>query len=265
MEWEAPAIVLDARPLGEGGAVVTLLTEEQGRHAGLVKGGAARGNAAIWLPGNLVEARWVARLADQLGSLSGELVHPAAALAMEDPLSLALLSSACAVAAEALPEREAHPRVFRALVPVIAHLGRGAEEVLPDYLRWEVLLLADLGYGLDLTRCAATGATSDLTHVSPKSGCAVSAGAAAPYLDRLLPLPGFLLDDAAPATPKDWADGLRLTGHFLARDACGARHRPVPAAREALADRVTALASGTADEDARREHEQAAEDDLHQR
>lgn len=246
MEWEAPAVVLDARPLGEGGAVVTLLTEEYGRHPGLVKGGASRGNAATWLPGNLVEARWVARLADQLGNMTGELVHPAAALAMEDPLALALLSSACAVAAEALPEREAHPRVFRALVPIIAHLQRGAPDVMPDYVRWEVLLLADLGYGLDLTRCAATGATADLTHVSPKSGCAVSAGAAAPYLDRLLPLPRFLLDEAAPATPRDWAEGLRLTGHFLARDACGARHRPVPAAREALADRVATLAAALA-------------------
>ncbi len=241
MEWSAPAIVLDARPLGEGGAVVTLLTEEHGRHAGLARGGAARAHVATWLPGNLVEARWVARLADQLGHLTGDLVHPAAALAMEDPLALSLLSSACAVAAESLPEREPHPRVFRGLVPLIAHLARGAEELLPDYVRWEILLLADLGYGLDLSRCAATGATTGLTHVSPKSGCAVSSGAASPYLDRLLPLPAFLLDDAATATPRDLADGLRLTGHFLARDACGARHRPVPPAREALTDRVASL------------------------
>ena len=246
MEWEAPAIVLDARPLGEGGAVVTLLTEEHGRHPGLVRGGAARGNAATWLPGNLVEARWVARLADQLGNLTGELVHPAAALAMEDPLALALLSSACAVAAEALPEREPHPRTFRSLVPIIAHLGRGAAEVMPDYVRWEVLLLADLGYGLDLTCCAATGATTGLTHVSPRSGRAVSADAAAPYLDRLLPLPRFLLDEAAGSAPTDWAEGLRLTGHFLARDACGARHRPVPAARETLSDRIATLAAAPA-------------------
>ncbi|WP_426957667.1 DNA repair protein RecO [Muricoccus radiodurans] len=241
MEWTAPAIVLDARPLGEGGAVVTLLTEEHGRHAGLVKGGASRGQAAIWLPGNLVDVRWVARLADQLGNLTGELVHPAAALAMEDPLALALLSSACAVAADALPEREAHPRVFGALVPIIAHLQRGAAEVMADYIRWEVLVLADLGYGLDLRRCVATGAETELTHVSPKSGCAVSEEAAAPYLDRMLPLPAFLRDEAARAAPEDWAAGLRLTGHFLARDAFGARHRPIPAAREALADRVAGL------------------------
>jgi len=122
MEWQAPAVVLDARPLGEGGAVVSLLTEAHGRHAGLVRGGASRAQAPIWQAGNLVEARWVARLADQLGSLGGELVHPAAALAMEDPLSLALLSSACAVAEGALPDREPHARTFHGLVSLIARL-----------------------------------------------------------------------------------------------------------------------------------------------
>src|ERR671912_699242 len=109
MKGKAPAVVLDARPLGEGGAVVSLLTEAHGRHAGLARGGASRAQAPVWQAGNLVEARWVARLADQLGSLTGELVHPAAALAMEDPLSLALLSSACAVAEGALPDREPPP------------------------------------------------------------------------------------------------------------------------------------------------------------
>ncbi|MCR0980461.1 DNA repair protein RecO [Roseomonas populi] len=246
MEWTAPAIVLDSRPLGEGGAVVTLLTEEHGRHAGLVKGGASRGQVATWLPGNLVEARWVARLSDQLGHLSGELVHPTAALAMEDPLALALLSSACAVAMEALPEREAHPAAFRALLPIIAHLQTGAVEVIPDYAQWEMLLLAELGYGLDLSRCAMTGDTQGLTHVSPKSGRAVRSDIAAPYGDRMLVLPPFLRKATLPSGPKDWSDALRLTGHFLARDAFGVHHRPVPAARQALADRVDALAQAAA-------------------
>ena len=105
IEWNGPAVVLATRPLGESGAVVTLLSESLGRHAGLAKGGASRAQSAVWLPGNLVEARWVARLPDQLGALSGEMVHPAAALAMEDPLALALLRAACAVAEGALPER----------------------------------------------------------------------------------------------------------------------------------------------------------------
>lgn len=243
MEWQAPAVVLDVRPHGEGGAVVTLMTEEHGRHAGLAKGGASRAQAGLWLPGNLVEARWTARLADQLGALRGEMVHPAAALAMEDPLALALLSSACAIAADALPEREPHPRAFHALVSVIGHLAGGAEGVMADYVRWEALVLAELGYGLDLSACAVTGAREGLTHVSPRTGRAVCAEAAAPYAGRLLALPGFLLDGADGADPAAWEAGLRLTGHFLERDAFGARHRPVPEARHRLADRVAARAA----------------------
>ncbi|HWT08652.1 MAG TPA: DNA repair protein RecO [Roseomonas sp.] len=243
MEWQAPAIVLEVRALGESGAVVSLLTEEHGRHAGLAKGGASRAQAGLWLPGNLVEARWLARLADQLGALAGEMVHPAAALAMEDPLALALLSSACAIAADVLPEREPHPRAFHGLVSLIGHLAGGAEGVLADYVRWEALVLGELGYGLDLSSCAVTGARSGLTHVSPRTGRAVCAEAAAPYLDRLLPLPGILLEGADPGDPASWDAGLRLTGHFLERDAFGARHRAVPEARHRLADRVAALAA----------------------
>jgi DNA repair protein RecO (recombination protein O) len=245
MEWAAPAIVLDTRSFGEGAAVVSLLTEEHGRHAGLAKGGASRGQRAVWQPGNLVEARWVARLADQLGALTGELVHPAAALAMDDPLALALLSAACAVAEGALPDREPHPRAFQGLVSIIGRLGQGAQAVLPDYIRWEADLLAELGYGLDLTRCAGTGTTEDLVWVSPRSGRAVSAAAGAPYADRLLPLPAFLLGQG-PSGPEAWLAGLRLTGHFLGKDAYGHHHRPLPAARGLLQDRVAVLARETA-------------------
>jgi DNA repair protein RecO (recombination protein O) len=247
VEWTAPAVVLEVRPHGEGGAVVSLLTEEHGRHAGLAKGGASRAQAGLWLPGNLVEARWVARLADQLGALSGEMVHPAAALAMEDPLALALLSSACAIAADALPEREPHPRAFHALVSLIGHLAGGAEGVMADYVRWEALVLSELGYGLDLAACTVTGVTEGLTHVSPRTGRAVSAGAAAPYAGRLLALPAFMRDAAGAGEPAGWDAGLRLTGHFLARDAFGARHRPVPEARLRLTDRVAALVPGISD------------------
>jgi DNA repair protein RecO (recombination protein O) len=246
MEWQAPAVVLSARPHGEGGAVVSVLTEAQGRHAGLVRGGASRGQAAIWQAGNLVEARWVARLAEQLGTLSGELAHPAAALAMEDPLALALLGAACAVAEGALPEREAHPGVFHGLVGLIARLPGDPASLLPDYVRWEAALLAELGYGLDLARCAVTGEAEDLAHVSPRTGRAVSDAAAGPWRGRLLPLPGFLLaperrganDRAGPA---EWSAGLRLTGHFLARDAFGQFNRDLPLPRLLLADRVAAL------------------------
>jgi len=243
VEWTSPAVILEVRPHGEGGAVVTLMTEEHGRHAGLAKGGASRAQVGLWLPGNLLEARWIARLPDQLGALSGEMVHPAAALAMEDPLALAVLSSACAIAADALPEREPHPRAFHALVSLIGHLAGGAEGVMADYVRWEALVLAELGYGLNIATCAVTGVTEGLTHVSPRTGRAVSAGAAAPYLGRLLALPAFLRDGESPGDAAAWDAGLRLTGHFLERDAFGARHRPVPEARHRLADRVAALAA----------------------
>src|SRR5215472_9478325 len=156
MDWDAPAIVLDARPYGEGDAVATVMTAEHGAHRGLARGGAARGRTAIWQPGNLVQVRWVARLAEQLGIFTAELVHPAAALAMDDALTLAMLSAACAVAEGALPEREAHPRTFEGLLHLLARLPRGAEMLAPQ-IRWEAALLADLGYGLDFSRCAVTG------------------------------------------------------------------------------------------------------------
>lgn len=244
MEWSAPAIILSARPYGEGGAVVNVMTREHGRHAGLARGGASRGQAALWQSGNMIEARWLGRLAEQLGTLSGEMVHPAAALAMEDPLALALLSSACAVAEAALPERDPHPALFEGLVRVISLLVQGPETAMPDYVRWEALLLAELGFGLDLSSCAASGATEGLVYVSPKSGRAVSAEAGAPWAERLLPLPAFLRDDAAPATPADWLAGLRLTGHFLERDVFHGHHRAMPEARQRVQDRVAGLVSG---------------------
>jgi len=240
LEWQAPAIVLDVRPHGEGGAIVTVLTELHGRHAGLAKGGASRGQAALWQPGNLIEARWVARLAEQLGSMSGEMVHPAASLAMEDPLALAALRAACAVAEGALPEREAHPRLFHGLVAFVADLLRGTDRALPALVQWEAELLAELGYGLDLGRCAVTGSAEDLAFVSPRSGRAVSAGAAGEWADRLLVLPAFLLGQG-PSTATDWAAGLRLTGHFLARDVFGLQNRDLPAARGLLLDRLAAI------------------------
>lgn len=240
MEWEAPAVVLSARPYSEGNALATVITEAHGVYRGLVRGGSARAHVSTWQPGNIVQARWVARLSDQLGSLTAELVHAGAALAMDDALSLAILSSACAVAEGALPEREPHPRVFGGLVQLIAGLSRG-EGALPDLVRWEAVLLAELGYGLDLSCCAVSGVTEGLAWVSPKTGRAVSDAAAGMWRDRLLPLPGFLVGTDA-AKPPAGRDGLRLTGHFLARDAFGHQHRPVPGARHMLYDRVSAFA-----------------------
>jgi len=245
MEWDAPAIILDVRPFGEGDAVATVMTEVHGAHRGLARGGASRGRAALWQPGNLAQVRWVGRLADQLGSFSAEMVHPAAALAMDDPLQLAMLTSACALAEGALPEREAHPRVFGGLLNLIAGLAEGAA-LLARLIRWEVLVLADLGYGLDLSVCAATGATAGLVYVSPKSGRALSVEGAGTWAPRMLPLPALLLGESE-GDPGQWRDGLRLTGHFLGRDVFGLRHLPLPLARQALYDRVVTLAETESD------------------
>ena len=240
MDWDAPAIVLEARPFGDADAVATVMTQAHGTHRGLARGGLSRGKAAIWQPGNIVQARWVGRLADQLGSISAELVHPAAALAMDDPLTLAMLRAACAVAEGALPEREPHPRLFGGLLHLLAHLAQGGP-LLADLIRWEAALLTDLGYGLDFSACAVTGSNERLAYVSPRTGRAVSDAAAGAWRERLLPLPVLLLHDET-GSPADWRDGLRLTGHFLARDAFGHHHRPLPPARLALYDRVAALA-----------------------
>lgn len=242
MEWESPGIVLAARPHGESDAVATVFTEAQGAHRGLARGAQSR-NAALWQPGNLVQARWIGRLAEQLGSFSAELIHPAAALVLDDALALSMLTAACALAEGALPEREPHPRVFDGLLHLLARLPQGAAQ-LPALIRWEADLLADLGYGLDLSHCVVTGATTGLAYVSPKSGCAVSEAGAGAWAERLLPLPALLLpghNAAEAATAADWHAGLRLTGHFLARDVFGLQHKPLPAARIALYDRVAAM------------------------
>ena len=238
MEWEAPVLVLSASPYGESGLVVHVLTEAHGAYRGLVRGGASRGQAAMWQPGNLLSARWFARLPEQLGNLTAELVHPSAARLLDHRLPLAMLVAACAVADDALLEREPHPRVFEGLLRLLTLLSldplEGAQLGPAALVRWEAVLLADLGYGLDLSSCAVTGQMDGLAFVSPRSGRAVSEAGAGSWRERLLPLPRLLLADDDPGTPRDWCDGLRLTGHFLARDAFGQRNRPLPAARVRL-------------------------------
>jgi DNA repair protein RecO (recombination protein O) len=241
MEWEAPGIVLATRAYGEGALIATVMTEEHGPHRGLVRGGAGRAQAATWQTGNLVSVQWVGRLSEQLGHFRGELIHPCAAHIIDKPLELAILAAACAVAEGAVPEREAHPRIFDGLLRLIARLPEGAG-MTADLVRWEILLLADLGYGLDLTACAVTGHVTGLAFVSPKTGRAVTAEAAGEWANRLLPLPSFLVGGNV-AEAADWRDGLRLTGHFLARDVFGLQHRPLPPARQILYDRVAALAA----------------------
>lgn len=236
--WEDEAIVLSARPHGEGHAIVAVLARGHGHWRGHVRGGASSRGRAIWQPGNLLAVAWTARVADQLGHLTGEPLAAIAASAMDDPWALALLASACAVAEAALPEHEPHPLAYAGLHALLARIGEGAA-LTPDYVRWEVALLAELGYGLDLSACAVTGRREGLAYVSPRTGRAVTTEGAGEWAERLFRLPPFLLGNR-PAAPGDVAAGLRLTGHFLARDVFGLAHRPTPAARLRLAERAEA-------------------------
>jgi DNA repair protein RecO (recombination protein O) len=237
MEWEAAGIVVHAAPFGEGDVVAGIFTEANGIYRGLARGGASRAKASLWQVGNLVEARWVARLSDQLGSFSAELVHPAAALAMQDGRALSVLTAACAVADGALPEREPSPGIFRGLLHLVVHCAQPG--AVRDLVLWETGLLTELGYGLDLSHCAVTGARGNLRFVSPKSGRAVSAEGAGLWKEKLLPLPAFLTGDETVPSVEELAQGLRITGHFLARDVFGTRNKPLPAVRERLFDSVS--------------------------
>jgi len=244
MEWIDEAFVLAARPHGEGAAVVQLLTREHGRHAGLVYGGASASKRAQVEPGNRVQAAWRGRLPEHLGRLTLEVERPYAAAVMDDALRLAGLAAACAVAEGALPEREPHPALFHATAAFLDSLVNTNNEIWPAvYVRWELGLLTELGFGLDLAKCAVTGQGTDLAYVSPRSGRAVSRDAAAPYVDKLLPLPGFLapaVGAARSASRGEISDGLRLTGYFLARHVFDPLNRPLPAARTRLTDLLQA-------------------------
>jgi DNA repair protein RecO (recombination protein O) len=233
MDWIDRGIVLSARRHGESSVILSLLTETRGRHAGVVRGGQSRRNRGILEQGNLVSAAWRARLEEHLGNLTVELVTGHAARLMDRPDRLAALSAVCATLDECLAERDPHPELFAATLALVEALdGDGWAE---RFVAWEMGLLAEMGFGLDLSCCAATGVTEDLCYVSPRTGRAVSREAAAPYKDRLLSLPGFLIG-AGPAGPPDILEGLALTGYFLERHVFAPQGARLPDARERLVD-----------------------------
>lgn len=229
MDWGDEGIVLGARLHGETGLVVSLLTRSHGRHSGFVPGGISRRVMPIWQSGNLVEVTWRARTTEQLGNYSGELRDAFAARVLDNAVELSGLAAACAVIDTALPEREPHPAVFegcRAFLSVLGHEGWPA-----IYVRLELGLLQELGFGLDLEKCALTGATEDLAYISPKTGRAVSRQAAGPYKERLLPLPAFLSTGGLPADDRELCQGFDVTGHFLERHVFWPHNKPLPPAR----------------------------------
>jgi DNA repair protein RecO (recombination protein O) len=239
MQWDDSGFVLAARRHGEHGMIVDLLTREHGRHLGLVRGGQSPRLRAVLQPGNEIAASWRGRLPEHLGSLGCELLRAHAARLIADPDRLAALAAAAALLTATLPEREPHADVCASFARLIDALDLGAGWPA-HYVAWECRLLAALGFGLDLTRCAATGATADLAYVSPRTGRAVSREAGAPFRDKLLPLPEFLWRDEAPADREEAALGLELTGYFLLHHLLLPHGKPMPAARDRLADRLRA-------------------------
>jgi DNA repair protein RecO (recombination protein O) len=233
MEWSDDAIVLSSRTHGETAMVLELLTRDHGRHLGLVHGGASRRVKPALQPGNSVHVQWRARLEEHLGSFTCELARSRAGELMDSRAALAGLNAFTAMASAAMPEREGHAPVFLGgEILLDAMMGDDPAHWLPLYVRWEAGLLEALGFGLDLSECAATGVKTDLTYVSPRTGRAVSRDAAGIYANRLFRLPDYLTQARAgePASD-DIAAGLALTGHFLLERVLRPHGKDMPPAR----------------------------------
>lgn len=217
MEWTSNAIILNARKHGEGHAVLDILSEQKGRARGYVRGGSGRRQRPVLEPGNLVEVIWRGRLDEHLGTFRVELHQALAPDLFKKPAHLAALGATTSLLCATLPEREPCPEIYAEMLKFLELL---ADDTVPlsnwgaELVRFECMLLATLGFGLDLEKCAATGEVESLVYVSPKTGRAVSKEAAAPYKDKLLPLPGFLLGKEK-AKKEDVHAGLMLTGHFF--------------------------------------------------
>lgn len=237
MQWTDEGIVIGVRRHGETSVILDLLTRDHGRHLGFVQGGRSRRLRPTLQAGNSVHVVWRARIEDQLGSFAVEAAVLRAATVMESALALHAVNHLCSLA-RLLPERDPHENLFQRLEAILSDLG-DIGRTPAAIVRFELALLADLGFGLDVERCAATGSAEDLAFVSPRTGRAVSRLSGEPYRDRLLPLPGFVRDEAVTVVPAgDVLAGFRLAEHFLLRDLFGPRNLPLPTARAAYVEAV---------------------------
>ncbi|WP_371398273.1 DNA repair protein RecO [Fretibacter rubidus] len=237
MDWSGEGYVLSVRKHGETSAIIEVLTRDRGRHAGLVRGGVGRKMRPVLQPGNKIQLDWHARLSEHLGYFTVEALTSRAAELMDDRMALSGLNAVCAIARETLPEREAHPYVYDAFEVLLDNMDN--PDIWPAlFVQWEAGLLKAMGYGLDLSSCAATGSNDNLTHVSPRSGRAVSASAAEPYLDKLYALPSFMMGQPY-VTPEDVHNGLALTGYFLETRVQWGVNRTLPDARAQMITRLT--------------------------
>ena len=236
MEWQGEATAIARRRHGEHAVILTALTRDLGLISGVVPGGASVRRAAMLQPGTRLDLRWRARRDDQLGTFAVEPVRLRSGL-MADPLALAGLNAVCSLLVFALPERDPHPALVSDTERLLDRMETGADWGA-DYLHWEIRLLEEMGFGLDQSACAVTGARDGLAYVSPRSGRAVSREGAGEWADRLLPLPG-MLGGAGDNRGQGLAEGLAITGHFLTTRIAGELvGRPVPAARQRLVDRL---------------------------
>lgn len=243
MEWRDQGAIISVRHHGETSAIVEVFTKNQGRHAGVVRGATSRKIAPFLQPGGQVDVSWRARLNEHLGTFTIEPIQSRAHV-MSNPLALAGLNAVCALLQFTLPERESHPRLYETSIALLDSISETSDWPL-DYLHWEMLLLDDLGFGLDLSECAVTGTQDDLAYVSPKSGRAVSKSGAGEWADRLLPLTPCLISDASVGVT-ELIEGLRTTGHFLENHlAPELGNRPLPEARARMIDRLGRLRTRT--------------------
>jgi DNA repair protein RecO (recombination protein O) len=237
MIWTDLAIVLSCRKHGENSVIMSVLTKEHGRHLGLVRGGAGKRLSPLLQPGNLLRVEWKGRLDEHLGMFQVEMEQAYSAQALSNRTQLLYLNTFCAVCETCLAEKESVEGVFGATLILLNMLDQ--INLWPElYLRWELGLLNELGYGLDLTACAATGQKGDLIYVSPKTGRAVSRDAGEPYKNKLLPLPRYLLVDEIKPKKKDLIIGFKLTEHFLERCILTPNGKKLPAARTRFVDRL---------------------------
>ncbi len=240
MDWRDHGILLSLRRHGESAAIIDVFTESHGRHAGVVRGGAGRRMAPILQPGAQLDLTWRARLEEHLGSYQAEPLRSRAAAALSGRLALAGLNAVTALLSFCLPERAAYPALYARTEQLLDLLEQ--EHLWPlAYLHWEVALLEEMGFGLDLTVCAVTGTQEGLIFVSPKTGRAVSQAGAGEWADRLLPLPPALLGQGK-AGNSEIALALGTTGHFLGHHlAPSLGNRPLPEARGRLLDLISRL------------------------
>ena len=230
MQWADEGIVLGVRKHGEANAILELMTPAHGRHLGLVRGGAGSRLRPVLQPGNSVDAVWRARLDEHLGHYTVEGLHLRAAALLDVPHAVYGITHLAALV-RLLPERDPHPSIYAALVAMFDHLHEPGV-IAPRVVRFELQLLAELGFGLELDQCAATGGSDDLVYVSPKSGRAVSRAAGEPWRDKLLRLPPFLVGDGAEPSSADLSDGFAMTGLFLTRHVLDPRGLALPDARQ---------------------------------